>query len=340
MKKALITGVTGQDGSYLSSLLLSLGYQVYGAVRRTSNLNKERLNYFDLLENKYFKVIELDLTDLASLQNFFREYHVDEVYNLAAQSFVGLSFQQPILTANITGLGPLYLLEAIKNTGKKIRFYQASSSELFGKVQETPQTENTPFYPRSPYGTAKLFAHWSSVNYRESYDMYTSNGILFNHESPLRGEEFVTRKITSNVAKIKKGMLKKISLGNLNAKRDWGYAGDYVKAMFKMLQNDTPEDFVISTGITKTVRDFVKFSFNFVDIDIYFEGNGLDEKGIDSKTGKILLDVSKDFYRPAEVDLLIGDSTKAKKILNWSCETPLDVMIKMMINYDLMLLDK
>ena len=335
MKSALVTGVTGQDGAYLANHLLDIGYKVYGAVRRTSIVNNERINYFNLSENSNFNLCQLDLTDLTSIQNFFKEKKVDEVYNLAAQSFVALSFQQPILTANITGLGPLYILEAIKNSDKKIRFYQASSSELFGKVQETPQTESTPFYPRSPYGNAKLFAHWSSINYRESYDMFTANGILFNHESPLRGIEFVTRKITNSVAKIKKGKQTKLSLGNLNAKRDWGFAGDYVKAMHLMLQQSKPDDFVISTGSTNTVRDFVKLSFLAADIEITFEGSGLNEKGYCKKTGQLLLDISEEFYRPAEVDLLIGDSKKARKILNWSPEVDLQGLVEMMVNHDL-----
>ena len=335
MKRALVTGVTGQDGAYLANHLLDIGYEVYGAVRRTSINNNERINYFNLSENTNFHLCQLDLTDLASLQNFFNKNKVDEVYNLAAQSFVGLSFQQPILTANITGLGPLYLLEAIKNSDNKIRFYQASSSELFGKVQETPQSESTPFYPRSPYGIAKLFAHWSSINYRESYDMFTANGILFNHESPLRGIEFVTRKITNSVAKIKKGKEIKLTLGNLDAKRDWGFAGDYVKVMHLMLQQTKPDDFVISTGSTHTVRDFVKLAFLAAGTDIIFEGKGLDEKGYSKKTGKLLLDISKEFYRPAEVDLLIGDSTKARKLLNWSPEVDLQDLVEMMVNHDL-----
>ena len=335
MKSALITGVTGQDGAYLSNYLLNLGYKVYGAIRRSSNPNNERLNYFELLSNKNFIIAELDLTDLSSLQAFFNENNVDEVYNLAAQSFVGLSFKQPILTANITGLGPLYILEAIRASNKKIKFYQASSSELFGKVQETPQSEKTPFYPRSPYGNAKLFAHWSSINYRESYNMFTTNGILFNHESPLRGVEFVTRKITNTVAKIKSNIQGKLTLGNLDSKRDWGFAGDYVEAMYLMMQKTAPDDFVISTGKTFKIREFVKMAFNYCDIDILFEGNGINEKGIDKKTGKIILDISKDFYRPAEVDLLVGDSSKAKKQLGWIPKVNLEKLVEMMIKYDL-----
>lgn len=337
MKKVLITGVTGQDGAYLSNYLLSLGYFVYGAIRRSSNLNKDRLNFFKLLENDNFKLIELDITDSASLYNFFKEYVVSEVYNLAAQSFVGLSFNQPLLTANISGLGPLNILEAIRQSGKKIKFYQASSSELFGKVHETPQNEDTVFHPRSPYGVAKLFAHWSSINYRESYGMFTANGILFNHESPLRGYEFVTKKITSSVAKIKYNKQKILTLGNIDAKRDWGFAGDYVKMMHKMLQHNQPEDFVISTGVTTTVRDFVKLSFEAAEIEIEFSGKGTDECGYDKKSGKKILDISKEYFRPAEVELLMGDSSKAKKVLNWAYDTNVEMLAPMMVDYDLQL---
>ena len=335
MKKALITGVTGQDGSYLSKYLLDLGYFVYGAIRRSSSPNKERLNYFNLLEHERFKLIELDLTDSSSLYNFFSAYDVSEVYNLAAQSFVGLSFKQPLLTANITGLGPLYLLEAIRQTKKDIKFYQASSSELFGKVHEVPQTEVTPFHPRSPYGVAKLFAHWSSINYRESYAMFTANGILFNHESPLRGVEFVTRKITTSVVKIKKNELDTLVLGNLDSLSDWGFAGDFVKMMHKMLQHDQPEDFVISTGITTSVRDFAKMAFNAAEIDIVFEGTGIDEIGVNRTSGKKILSISEEFYRPAEVDILHGSSEKAKKLLGWTPETKVKDLVNMMIDHDI-----
>lgn len=340
MKSALVTGVTGQDGSYLANYLLDLGYKVYGAIRRSSSLNCERLNYFKLLDNKNFIVAELDLTDLSSLQNFFTENNVEEVYNLAAQSFVGLSFKQPILTANITGLGPLYILEAIKLANKKIKFYQASSSELFGKVQEIPQNEKTFFYPRSPYGSAKLFAHWSSINYRESYNMFTTNGILFNHESPLRGVEFVTRKITNAAARIKLELQDKLTLGNLESKRDWGFAGDYVEAMHLMMQQNDPDDYVIATGKTYKIREFVTMAFNSCDIDIIFQGEGIEEKGIDKKNGKVILDISKEFYRPAEVDLLIGDSSKAKKQLGWMPKVNLETLVEMMIKYDVRLLKK
>ena len=338
MKSALVTGVTGQDGSYLSNYLLRLGYKVYGAIRRSSSLSCERLNYFKLLDNKNFIVAELDLTDLSSLQTFFSENNVDEVYNLAAQSFVGLSFKQPILTANITALGPLYILEAIKLSNKKIKFYQASSSELFGKVQETPQNEKTPFYPRSPYGNAKLFAHWSSINYRESYNMFTTNGILFNHESPLRGLEFVTRKITNAVCRIKLGLQDKLTLGNLDSKRDWGFAGDYVEAMYLMMQQNEPDDYVIATGKTYKIREFLLMAFNYCGIDLIFEGQNLNEKGIDKKTGKIIVDISEKFYRPAEVDLLIGDSSKAQKCLNWKTNVVLEKLVEMMVKYDLEIL--
>lgn len=336
MTKALVTGVSGQDGAYLSNYLLSLGYEVYGAVRRSSNLNRERFDFFNLLDNERFKLIELDLTDYSSIQSFFKNNHVHEVYNLAAQSFVALSFTQPHLTAQTNAIGTLNILEAIRNIDHyKPRFYQASTSEMFGKVQQTPQNELTPFYPRSPYGCAKLFAHWLTINYRESYDIFATSGILFNHESPLRGYEFVTRKITNSVAKIKKNKQQKILLGNLNAKRDWGFAGDYVKAMYLILQQDQPNDFVISTGKTNTVREFVSMAFKVVDIDIVFNGEGLNEKGINSKTGEILIEISKDFYRPAEVDILIGDFSKAKKILNWKPTTSLNDLVSMMVNYDM-----
>ena len=336
MKKALITGVSGQDGAYLSDYLLSLGYLVYGAVRRSSNLNKERFNFFKLLENDHFKLIELDLTDYSSIQTFFKKYEVDEVYNLAAQSFVSLSFSQPQLTAQTNAIGVLNFLEAIKNMDSdKPKFYQASTSEMFGKVQETPQNEKTPFYPRSPYGFAKLFAHWATINYRESYNLFAASGILFNHESPIRGHEFVTRKITSSIAKISKNKLDKLILGNMDAKRDWGFAGDYVKAMHLILQQKQPEDFVIATGQTNTVREFVSMAFKAANINIEFTGEGLNEKGHDTKTGKIIVEVSKDFYRPAEVDLLIGDFSKAQKILNWKPTTSLNDLVTMMINYDL-----
>lgn len=335
MKKALITGVTGQDGSYLSHYLLSLGYFVYGAIRRSSNNNYERLNYFSLLKNTNFKLIELDITDSSSLYNFFNEYDVSEVYNLAAQSFVGLSFTQPILTANITGLGPLYLLEAIRQSRKSIKFYQASSSELFGKVHDIPQTEETVFHPRSPYGVAKLFAHWSSVNYRESYNLFTSNGILFNHESPLRGLEFVTRKITNTIAKIKKGTTNQLKLGNLDAKRDWGFAGDYVQMMHKMLQHNTPEDFIIATGIATSVRDFVKLAFSCAGIEVVFEGEGINECGYNKLNGKKILSVSKEFFRPAEVDILLGDPSKAKKLLDWEPTTTIQQLVQSMVDHDL-----
>jgi GDPmannose 4,6-dehydratase len=338
VKKALITGVTGQDGSYLANLLTSNGYFVYGAVRHTSSSSSERLNFFNLYENKLFKQVRVDLSDIISIQNFFKEYEVNEVYNLAAQSFVGLSFEQPLMTASITGLGVLNLLESIRNSGKKIKFYQASSSELYGKVLETPQSESTPFYPRSPYGIAKQFAHWTSVNNRESYDMFNCNGILFNHESPLRGIDFVTRKITNGVAGIKKNKQKKIYLGNLNAKRDWGFAGDYVEAMYLMLQSNNPDDYVISTGITHTVRKFVELAFKVVDIDVIFKGTGIDEKGYDKKNDRILVEINKDFYRPSEVEMLVGNSSKAKRELGWQSKTDINQLVSMMVDHDLSLI--
>ena len=333
MKKALITGITGQDGSYLAKLLIEKGYRVYGLHRRSSTTNLWRLVNLEV-ENK-IEILDGDLGDFSSIETALEESKPDEVYNLAAQSFVASSWKQPLYTADINGLGVLRILEAIRNVNSKIKFYQASSSEMFGKVREVPQKETTPFYPRSPYGVSKVFGYWTTVNYRESYNMFACNGILFNHESPLRGTEFVTRKITNGIAQIKKGLREFIELGNLNAKRDWGYAGDYVEAMWLMLQQENPDDYVIATGATHTVREFVELAFKEVGINIKWKDKNLNEKGIDSKTGKILVKVNKNHFRPAEVDLLIGDSSKAKKKLGWKPKITLTDLIRDMIKYDL-----
>jgi GDPmannose 4,6-dehydratase len=335
MKRALITGVTGQDGAYLTKLLLEKGYLVFGAYRRTSSVNFWRLDYLDVREHPNLKLVEFDLTDLSVCVRLMERIGPDEVYNLAAQSFVGVSFDQPVTTAEITGIGAVNLLEAIRIVNKDIRFYQASTSEMFGEVQAVPQDEKTPFYPRSPYGVAKLYAHWMTVNYRESYGIFGSSGILFNHESPLRGEEFVTRKITSSVAKIKLGKQKVLELGNLNAKRDWGFAGEYVEGMYLMLQADRPDTFVLSTNRTETVRDFVTLAFKGVDIAIEWQGSGEEEVGVDASSQQLLVRVSPEFYRPAEVDLLIGDYYKAKNVLGWQPEVTLEELCLMMVDADL-----
>lgn len=334
MKKAIITGITGQDGAYLAQFLLKKGYQVFGTYRRLSSTNFWRIRELDIIKNPNLKLVEYDLTDLASSVRLLERCEPDEVYNLAAQSFVGVSFDQPLTTAEITGLGAVHLLEAIRLVNRKTKFYQASTSEMFGKVQEVPQTENTAFYPRSPYGVAKLYAHWMTINYRESYDIFGACGILFNHESPLRGTEFVTRKITLSAAMIKEGRQDCLVLGNLNSKRDWGYAGDYVEGMWKILQNDIPEEFVLATNRTTTVRDFVRMTFQNVGINLVFEGKEVNEVGRDSTSGKILVRVDPMFYRPAEVDLLIGDYSKAKNKLNWMPKTCLEDLCRMMVQRD------
>ena len=333
MKRALITGITGQDGPYLAKLLLEKGYQVYGLRRRTSTKNLWRLDYLKIRDK--VKMIEGDLGDLSSLERAVEKSNPDEVYNLAAQSYVATSWKQPIYTAEVSGLGVLRMLEAIRHINHKIKFYQASTSEMFGKVQEIPQKETTPFHPRSPYGVSKVFGYWITVNYRESFDIFACNGILFNHESPLRGTEFVTKKITQGVARIKKGLQDHIELGNLNSKRDWGFAGDYVEAMWLMLQQDEPDDYVIATGETHTVREFVELAFKEVGIKIDWEGEGLNERGIDSKTGKVLVKVNPEFFRPAEVELLIGDASKAKKKLGWKSRLSFKKLIETMIEADL-----
>lgn len=335
MKKAFVTGVTGQDGAYLSKLLLSKGYKVYGGVRRLSSQNLWRLEELKVPQHDNFKLIDFDLTDPMNSLRVVAATEPDEIYNLAAQSFVGVSFDQPHATAQITGLGALNILEAIRQVNHKIKYYQASTSEMFGKVQSIPQTEETPFYPRSPYGVAKLYAHWLTINYRESFDIFASSGILFNHESPLRGLEFVTRKITHAVAMIKAGKQEFLELGNLNAKRDWGFAGDYVEGMWRMLQAENPDTFVLATNETTTVRDFVKWAFNYAGIEVKFEGSGVDEVGRDVETKRIIVKVSPKFFRPAEVDLLIGNPEKSRKILGWSPLVKAKELCKMMVEADL-----
>lgn len=335
MKKAIITGITGQDGAYLAELLLEKGYTVYGTFRRTSSVNFWRVEELGVQNHPNFHMVEYDLTDLSSSIRLLQETRATEVYNLAAQSFVGVSFDQPITTAEITGLGAVNLLEAIRIVNPQIRYYQASTSEMFGKVQEIPQTEATPFYPRSPYGVAKLYAHWMTINYRESYGIFATSGILFNHESPLRGREFVTRKITDSVAKIKLGKLDVLELGNMDAKRDWGFAKEYVEGMWRMLQADKPDTYVLATNRTETVRDFVTLAFKAGDIEIRWEGQGEQEQGVNAETGEVLVRVNPKFYRPAEVELLIGDPQKSKDELGWEPKTSLEELCRMMVEADL-----
>lgn len=334
-KKALITGVTGQDGAYLAELLLEKGYTVIGTYRRTSSVNFWRMEELGIVDHPNLQLVEFDLTDLSSSIRLLQTTQVTEVYNLAAQSFVGVSFEQPITTTEITGVGALHLLEAIRIVNPKIRFYQASTSEMFGKVQETPQRESTPFYPRSPYGVAKLYAHWMTINYRESYGIFGCSGILFNHESPLRGREFVTRKITDSVAKIKLGQLDCLELGNMDAKRDWGYAKEYVEGMWRMLQAEHADTFVLATNRTETVRDFVTMAFKAVDIQLKWQGQGEIEVARCAATEKILVRVNPKFYRPAEVELLIGDAQKARDVLGWEAKTSLEQLCQMMVQADL-----
>lgn len=331
MKHALITGITGQDGSYLAELLLEKGYKVFGIIRRKS---KEDYGNVEHLKEQ-IRFIYADMTDVASLIDALKISEPDEVYNLAAQSFVKSSWDSPISTAEIDGLGVLNMLEAIRLTNPKIRFYQASTSEMFGKVQAIPQSETTPFYPRSPYGVAKLYGHWITINYRESYGLFACSGILFNHESERRGLEFVTRKITHGAARIKLGLQDHIELGNLDAKRDWGHSKDYVRAMYLMLQQDKPDDYVVATGETRTVRDFAKAAFTALGFDIEFKGEGIDEVGVDKNTGKVLVKVNKDFYRPAEVELLIGDPSKAEAKLGWKREISFEELVSRMVKNDL-----
>jgi GDPmannose 4,6-dehydratase len=335
MNHVIITGITGQDGSYLAELLLEKGYSVYGTYRRTSSVNFWRIEALGIQNHPNLHLVEYDLTDLGSSITLLQKVQPTEVYNLAAQSFVGVSFDQPSTTAQITGIGALNLLEAIRLVNTKIRFYQASTSEMFGNVQAIPQIESTPFYPRSPYGVAKLYAHWMTVNYRESYNIFGSSGILFNHESPLRGREFVTRKITDSVAKIKLGQLNCLELGNLDAKRDWGYAKEYVEGMWRMLQADEPDTFVLATNRTETVRDFVRMAFKGAGIAVDFKGSQENETAVDTATGKTVMRINSKFYRPAEVELLIGDPGKAKAKLGWEPKTTLEQLCQMMVEADL-----
>lgn len=333
--KAIVTGITGQDGAYLAGLLLEKNYEVYGTYRRTSSVNFWRVEELGIQNHPNLHLVEYDLTDLGASIALVSKVEPDEIYNLAAQSFVGVSFEQPTTTAQITGLGALNLLEAVRLVNRKIRYYQASTSEMFGKVQAIPQTEDTPFYPRSPYGVAKLYAHWMTINYRESYDIFGCSGILFNHESPLRGREFVTRKITDSVAKMKLGKLDMLELGNLDAKRDWGYAKEYVDAMWRMLQADQPDTYVVATNRTETVRDFVSMAFKAAGYQLVFEGSAEQEVAKDAATGKTLVRVNPKFYRPAEVELLIGNPAKAKDRLGWAPATSLEDLCQMMVREDL-----
>ncbi len=335
MKTALITGITGQDGAYLTQLLLEKGYRVCGTYRRTSSVNFWRIEEIGVAGHPNLELLEYDLTDLGSSIRLLESSQATEVYNLAAQSFVGVSFDQPSTTAQITGIGAVHLLEAIRQVNRDIRFYQASTSEMFGKVQAVPQSETTPFYPRSPYGVAKLYAHWMTVNYRESYDIFGCSGILFNHESPLRGREFVTRKITDAVAKIKLGKLDVLELGNLDAKRDWGFAKEYVEGMWRMLQADQPDTYVLATNRTETVRDFVAMAFKAAGMPIEWRGEGLQEHGVERAGGRVLVRINPRFHRPAEVELLIGDASKAERELGWKAKTSLEDLCDMMVTADL-----
>ncbi len=339
-RTALITGITGQDGAYLAEFLLNKGYIVHGVKRRSSSFNTERIDH--LYKDPHDRNVNFfmhygDLTDSTNLIRIVQETQPDEIYNLAAQSHVQVSFETPEYTANSDAVGTLRLLEAIRILGleKKTRFYQASTSELFGKVQEIPQKETTPFYPRSPYGAAKLYGYWITKNYREAYGMFACNGILFNHESPIRGETFVTRKITMAVAKIKKGSQEKLYLGNLDAKRDWGFAGDYVKSMWLMLQQDEPDDYVVATGKTHSVREFVELAFREIGIDIEWQGTGVNEKGVNAANGDVLIEIDARYFRPAEVDILLGDASKAKKKLGWEPKVGFEELVKMMVEGDI-----
>lgn len=344
-KIALITGITGQDGAYLAELLLSKGYIVHGIKRRSSLFNTDRVDH--LYKDKHEQNVNFflhygDLTDSTNLIRLVQEIEPDEIYNLAAMSHVKVSFDTPEYTANVDALGALRLLEAIRilKMDKKVKFYQASTSELYGKVVETPQSETTPFYPRSPYAVAKLYAYWIVKNYREAYNIYACNGILFNHESPLRGETFVTRKITRAAAKIKLGLQKKLFLGNLDAKRDWGHAKDYVYGMWKMLQLETPDDYVLATGEAHSVREFVDFAFNEAGIKLTWEGEGVNEKGIDSKTKEVLVEVDEKYFRPTEVELLLGNPAKANKELDWKHTYSFEALVKEMVQADIKLFER
>jgi len=336
MKTALITGITGQDGSYLAEFLLAKNYKVVGLIRRSSNFNTSRIDH--LYNNPNLFLRYGDMTDSSCLTNIIMEFKPDEIYNLAAQSHVKVSFELPEYTANVDALGTLRILEAIRIINPKIKFYQASTSELYGLIQEPKQSETTKFYPRSPYAVAKLFAYWTVVNYREAYNIFACNGILFNHESKRRGNTFVTRKITTGVAKIYLGLQNKIVLGNLSAKRDWGHAKDYIEGMWMMLQHDKPEDFVLATGETHSVKEFLTLAFKEIDIDIIFTGEGVEEKGFDKKTGQLLVQVDPKYFRPTEVELLLGDPTKANKELGWSSKIEFNKLVSEMVQSDLLLL--
>ncbi len=337
MKKALITGITGQDGSYLAELLLSKGYEVHGIVRRSSSFNTGRIDH--IINGKKYKdqffFHHGDVTDASNLNRILEEVEPSEIYNLAAQSHVKVSFEIPDYTAQVDALGTLRFLDAIRETNIKTKFYQASTSELFGKVQEIPQNENTPFYPRSPYGVAKLYGYWIIINYREAYNIFACNGILFNHESPRRGETFVTRKITLGAARIKQGLQEKLFLGNLDSKRDWGYAPEYVEGMWKMLQQDKPDDFVLATGEQHSVREFIELTFRELNIEIKWEGDGVNEKGINKKTNQVIIEINPKYFRPTEVETLLGDPQKAKNILKWQPKTKFDDLVKIMASSDL-----
>ena len=338
MKTALITGIRGQDGAYLSQILLEKGYRVVGADRRSGSEGNWRLRELGILDD--VKIEYMDLLELTNMIRVLEKVRPDEVYNLAAQSFVATSFEQPILTSDVNALGVLRLLEGLRQANPEVRFYQASTSEMFGRVQETPQRETTPFYPRSPYGVSKLYSHWMTVNYRESYGMFTCSGILFNHESPLRGLEFVTRKKTRAVARIKFDLQETINLGNLDAKRDWGFAKDYVDGMWRMLQQDEPDDYVLATGETHSVREFAEAAFAAIDVRLEWKGNGVREQGIETKTGKVRVQVSSDFYRPADVEFLLGDPSKAARKLGWQPVTRFENLVEMMVQADVERLER
>ncbi len=332
-KRALITGIRGQDGAYLSKLLLEKGYEVYGADRRSGGSSFWRLKELGI--EKDIKILYMDLLELTNIMRVIEKMMPDEVYNLAAQSFVQVSFEQPCLTSDVNAMGVLRMLETLRTIKPDAKFYQASTSEMFGKVQAMPQNEKTPFYPRSPYGVAKLFGHCITVNYRESYNMFACSGLLFNHESPLRGFEFVTRKLTDGIARIKYGLQEKIVVGNLASKRDWGYAPEYVEAMWLMLQQPEPDDYIIATGEAHSIREFVEYAFRYAGFDIIWEGKDIEEKGIDKKTGKVLLEISPEFFRPTEVDILVGDYSKAKGKFDWQPKTKFEDLVRIMVEADI-----
>ncbi|MEF3279913.1 MAG: GDP-mannose 4,6-dehydratase [Elusimicrobiota bacterium] len=338
MKKALITGIRGQDGAYLAKFLIEKGYKVYGADRRSGDSGLWRLKELGI--EREIEHIYMDLLEYSNIVDVIKKIKPDEVYNLAAQSFVQASFDQPLLTSDIDGMGVLRMLEAMRYFSPSTKFYQASTSEMFGKVQTIPQNEKTPFYPRSPYAVAKLFGHWIVVNYRESYNLFACSGILFNHESPLRGLEFITRKTTYNIARIKFGLIDKLIVGNLDSKRDWGYAKEYVEGMWLMLQQKKADDYVLATGQTHSIRELIEFAFNYIGIKIQWKGKGINEKGIDRKTGRILVEVSKKYYRPAEVDFLLGDPSKAKRELGWEPKTTFKELIEIMMESDIKRVEK